>query len=106
MTFDITDILKAVIALAVAIVSTIGIPWLKAKYSAEQINSLLQWVKIGVSAAEQIYSATDGAQKKQYVIQYLAENGITADEDVVNNAIEAAVLELHSSLYGAQKVMK
>ena len=53
-----------------------------------------------VKAAEQLYNANDGAEKKAYVLHYLAERGIKFDSDTVDKMIESAVLTLHHELYG------
>ncbi|MBD5128431.1 MAG: phage holin [Ruminococcaceae bacterium] len=94
---NITVIINAVIALIAAIVSTFLIPWIKSKTTAQQREELVAWVKIAVSAAEQIYKGSGkGADKKQYVLDFLAKNGFTVDTDSVNAAIEAAVKQLNS----------
>ncbi len=94
---NITVIINAVIALIAAVVSTFLIPWIKSKTTAQQREELIAWVKIAVSAAEQIYKGSGrGADKKQYVLDFLAQNGFTVDTDSVNAAIEAAVKQLNS----------
>ena len=86
---DYTQIISAVIALISALVSAFLIPWLK--------------TKIGVKAAEQLYTATDGAAKKAYVVNFLAEKGIQFDVETIDKLIEAAVLQLHHELYGSER---
>lgn len=94
---NITVIINAVIALIAAVVSTFLIPWIKSKTTAQQREELVAWVKIAVSAAEQIYIGSGrGADKKQYVLDFLSKNGFTVDMDSVNAAIEAAVKQLNS----------
>lgn len=94
---NITVIINAVIALIAAVVSTFLIPWIKSKTTAQQREELIAWVKIAVSAAEQIYIGSGrGADKKQYVLDFLSKNGFTVDTDSVNAAIEAAVKQLNS----------
>ncbi|MBD5383738.1 MAG: holin [Ruminococcaceae bacterium] len=94
---NITVIINAAVALIAAIVSTFLIPWIKSKTTAQQREELVAWVKIAVSAAEQIYKGSGrGADKKQYVLDFLANNGFTVDTDSVNAAIEAAVKQLNS----------
>lgn len=94
---NITVIINAVIALIAAVVSTFLIPWIKSKTTAQQREELVAWVKIAVSAAEQMYKGSGrGADKKQYVLDFLANNGFTVDTDSVNAAIEAAVKQLNS----------
>ena len=94
MTFDITQIILAIIALAGTIVTGVLVPWIKAKTTQSQQEQLAQWAKIAVAAAEQIFKSGDGAEKKQYVINWLHERGIVFDSDMVDAAIEAAVYEL------------
>lgn len=94
---DITPIINAVIALAAAGVTVFLIPWIKSKTTDEQRKELLEWVKIGVAAAEQLYKgAGRGEEKKQYVIDFLKQKGFKVDEESVSNAIEAAVKQLNT----------
>lgn len=99
---DITPILQAGITLILAALTTFAIPWLKKKVGAENMETFLGWVDIGVAAAEQLFSSEESAAKKQYVLNFLAEKGYTTDVDALNNAIEAAVLRLHAELYGTE----
>ena len=66
------------------------------KTTDEQRKELLEWVKIGVAAAEQLYEGQGrGEEKKKYVLEFLASMGFTVDEEAVNAAIEAAVNQLN-----------
>lgn len=97
MTIDVTAIVNAVIALIAIVVSVFVIPWIKSKTTSQQREDLIAWVKIAVAAAEQIYNgAKMGAEKKQYVLDFLTKNGFAVNEDSVNVAIEAAVKQLNS----------
>lgn len=97
---DLTPIFQAIITLAVALVTAFVVPWLKKKIGAENMDEFLKWVNIGVAAAEQLYASTDGDKKKLYVIQFLSSKGFKVDTEMLDNAIEAAVLELHNAMYG------
>ena len=101
---DYTQIISAVIALISALVSAFLIPWLKTKIDADKLQTLRTYVEIGVKAAEQLYTATDGAAKKAYVVNFLAEKGIQFDVETIDKLIEAAVLQLHHELYGSERV--
>ena len=101
---DYTQIISAVIALISALVSAFLIPWLKTKIDADKLQTLRTYVEIGVKAAEQLYTATDGAAKKLYVVNFLAEKGIQFDVETIDKLIEAAVLQLHHELYGSERV--
>ncbi len=97
MTVDVTAIVNAVIALIAAVVTAFIIPWIKSKTTVQQREDLIAWVKIAVAAAEQIYKGEKrGAEKKQYVLDFLKDNGFSVDSDSVNAAIEAAVKQLNS----------
>lgn len=52
---DITPIINAAIMLIAAAVSVFLIPWIKSKTTDAQRKELVEWVKIGVAAAEQLY---------------------------------------------------
>lgn len=95
---DITPVVQAVITLAVALITAFVIPWLKKKIGTQNMDEFLRWVDIAVAAAEQLYASTDGDAKKAYVVQFLSNKGFKVDTEALDNAIEAAVLELHNSL--------
>lgn len=95
---ELTEVVKIMIELIVAVASLWLVPWIKAKLSAEEIADMLRWVEIAVSAAEQLYDATQGSVKKKYVVSFLEERGYHVDETEMNLMIEAAVLKLHRGL--------
>ena len=100
---DITLILQAVIYLLVVIAMVILIPWLRKQVGTENMNVLMRWVEIGVAAAEQLYTAAQGAQKKEYVLEFVRSKGLKIDEVSLDATIEAAVNTLHNELYGGGK---
>ena len=76
--------------------SGIFIPYIKSRTTAQQQAEINAWVKIAVTAAEQIYRGSGrGEEKKAYVLNWLAEHGITLDEERIDALIEAAVYELN-----------
>lgn len=92
---DITSIVNAVIALLAAVVSTFLVPWIKGKVEAQKLEKVADWVTIAVSAAEQIYNESGmGEKKKQYVLDFLEDKGLTVDINSVDAMIEAAVYGL------------
>lgn len=94
---DITVVINAVIALIAAVVSTFLIPWIKSKTTIQQREQLVSWAKIAVAAAEQMFKGYGrGDEKKQYVLDFLSQNGFSVNEASVNAAIEAAVKQLNS----------
>lgn len=93
--FDITVIIEAVFALLAAIITAIVIPYIKSKTTASQQAEINAWVKIAVTAAEQIYIGSGrGEEKKAYVLNWLQEHGITVDAEKLDALIEAAVYDL------------
>lgn len=97
---NVTEIFNAFIALVCTIMMSVVVPYIKKRYNNAELDNFLAWVKIAVRAAEQLYAQTDGEAKKQYVFDFLNEKGVYFDELEVDNAIEAAVIELHHELYG------
>lgn len=94
---DITPVINALVALAAALITVFLIPWIKANTTEQQRQTLIEWIKIAVAAAEQIYNGPGrGEEKKQYVLDFLASKGVAIDDESVNAAIESAVQQLNS----------
>ena len=98
---DLTNIVEAVITLAVAVTSAFVIPWIKSKTTAQDREELLAWVDIAVAAAQQLYHHLDGQARLDHALSVLAAQGFDVDNDAVLDAVEAAVLKLHRQLEGA-----
>ena len=95
---DITPIVNAVIALAAALVTAFVIPWIKSKTTAAQREETNAWVKIAVTAAEQIYKGSGrGEEKKEYVLNFLKGKGFEVDTASVNLMIESAVKNMNEA---------
>ena len=94
MTIDLTQIILAVIALISAVLTGFVIPWLRNKLTDHQYDTLAALVRVGVFAAEQIFTSDMWKEKKQYVVDLLKENGYTVDTTAVDALIEATVREL------------
>ena len=98
--FDITPIVEAFVALLVAVVSGILIPYIRSKTTVQQQQTINGWIRIAVAAAEQIFNGEGrGEEKKQYVLGFLSDKGFKLDENSLDAMIEAAVLELNSGLF-------
>lgn len=95
---DLTPIIEAIVALFSAIITLFILPkltqCLKERLSAEQMSALREWVKIAVTAAEQLYGSKAGQQKKEYVVSFLLSKGIVIDIDEVTALIESEVYKL------------
>lgn len=87
---DLTPLLQAVISLCASLVTAFLIPWIKAKYSAEQRQKIAAMYQTLVYAAEQMYGAGEGKKKLQWVYDRLNEKGFSADRA----AIEAEVAKM------------
>ncbi len=98
---DITPVVNAVIALIAAVVTAFVIPWVKSKTTAAQREEINAWVKIAVTAAEQIYSGVGkGKEKKKYVLKFLEEKNLKIDEESVDLMIESAVKNMNQAFNG------
>ena len=95
---DLTPIINAIVALLAAVITAFVVPWLKKKTAQQDRETMLAWVEIAVAAAQQLFYKLDGASRKEYVIEFLAERGYSVDEGALDAAIEAAVLKLHREL--------
>jgi uncharacterized membrane protein YraQ (UPF0718 family) len=95
--FDITTIIEAILALVAVLITGIIIPYIRKRTTTEQQKEILAWVKIAVTAAEQIYVGSGrGPEKKMYVIDWLADRNITVDTNKIDAIIESAVYELNN----------
>ena len=88
-------VVEFVIAVVAMAVSVFLIPWLKQKIGEAKMSELLALVQVAVEAAEQLFGAGTGDQKKQYVVKLLQNQGIDATSEKVNAMIESAVLGLN-----------
>ena len=95
---DITPVVNAAIMLVAILLTTFLIPWIKANLTVKQTESLLKWAEIAAAAAQQLYWDMDGETRKQHALELLAEKGFDVNSAEVQNALEAAVLKLHSAL--------
>lgn len=101
--FDITPIIEAVFALIAVAITAIVIPYIKSRTTAQQQAEINAWVKIAVAAAEQIYKGSGrGAEKKEYVLTWLQERGITVDESKLDVLIEAAAYDLRNDIFAIE----
>lgn len=107
MQFDITTIVEAVAALIAAIITVFVVPYIKSRTTTNQQQQINAWVRIAVTAAEQIYAGSGrGEEKKAYVIDWLRKHGVTVDESKLDALIEAAVFELNKGLLTIGEVVE
>ena len=79
------QVVSAVITIIVSLISAYVIPWLKAKISKDQIETLNYYLELAVKCANQIYTAEQWQEKKQYVTNYIV--------DVINNKLSLTLTE-------------
>ena len=94
MTIDLTQIILAVIALIGAVLTGFITPWIKGKLDDRHYDVFANLVRVGVFAAEQLFTSDMWKEKKQYVVDLLEENGYKVDVTAVDAQIEATVREL------------
>lgn len=96
--FDITTIIEIVFALIGTIFTAVVVPYIKSKTTTEQQSEINAWVRIAVTAAEQIYKGSGrGQEKKAYVLAWLSERNIKVDEARLDALIEAAVYDMNNN---------
>ncbi len=89
---NITPIIEAVIGLAVAVLTTVIVPYIRSRTTATQQAEISTLVKVAVTAAEQIYIGSGkGAEKKAYVLAWLQSHGVVVDGDKLDALVESAV---------------
>lgn len=107
MQFNITPVVEAVAALIAAIITAFVVPYIKSRTTTNQQQQINAWVRIAVTAAEQIYAGSGrGEEKKAYVIDWLRKHGVTVDESKLDALIEAAVFELNKGLLTIGEVVE
>ncbi|MDR7856074.1 phage holin, LLH family [Tissierella sp.] len=73
-------------------------PYINANTTEKQRDNVVFWVKVGVSAAEQMKNAGIlNIPKKEYVIEFLNGKSIDIDLIQLDALIEAAVFELNKN---------
>ena len=92
---DITPIIELVITLLSTVITVMVIPWLKSKIDSNQWQTLQDWAKVGVSAAEVLFKGTKlGKDKLAYVTEYLNDMcekyNYHFDSTTIRQAIENA----------------
>ncbi len=96
---DLTPLINALIAVVAVVITAYVIPWVKSQTTEKQREEINAWIKIAVQAAEQTFRGDGrGAEKKQYVLDYLNNKGFKLDISSIDRMVEAAVLELNKGV--------
>jgi len=99
---DFTQVIVAIIGLLAAIVTTVAVPWLRAKLGEKRWEQLEAIARVAVQAAEQLNKTKGEEEHKDNRLAYatervkaaLAKANITYDDATIRAAIEAEVLKL------------
>lgn len=99
MEINMTAIVEAIFVLIGVIITTVIVPYIKARTTEKQRENINGWVKVAVAAAEQLFQGTGrGVEKKQYVLEWLTAHNIEVDATKMDAMIEAAVHALKEGL--------
>ncbi len=98
MTIDLTQIILAVITLIFGLITRYAIPWIKSKLDERKYDVFNGLVRVGVFAAEQLFTSDQWKEKKQYVVDLLKSEGYDVDTVAVDALIESTVKELKIEL--------
>ena len=99
--FDLTEIISAIIALAVALITAFLIPWLKTKMNKTQQDKLVFWLEVAVTAAEEYFKGSGrGQEKAEYVRAFLKQQGYDLDAAVLSALINGTVWQLINQFKG------
>jgi hypothetical protein len=96
------QIFMLLISLIGVLLTGLVVPWLKLKIGNEKMKDIEKWVTVAVTAAEQMKVAgllPDGQQKKDYVLEFVKDKGITITDQELDALIEAAVYELNRAKF-------
>lgn len=66
-------IVTAIVTIICALISAYLVPFLKSKFSTEQLEVIKRYTIIAVRAAEQIFTPEEWRDKKEWVTEYITE---------------------------------
>lgn len=98
---DLTQIVIALIGLAVSLITSYLIPYINTHISSDKLDLIRKWAEVAVKCAELTYSGDKrGTDKKQFVIDFLKSKGFAVNTSEVEAIIEATVLEMNRQKEG------
>jgi hypothetical protein len=94
------EVLKAVVVLAVVLLTRYAVPYVKGQVEKSKYSWLITWVDIAVRAAEQtVFGEASGQQKKEIVVDFIKElslsKNICISDEQLDKLIEATVFEMN-----------
>lgn len=95
-------ILKVIVSISVALITSFVIPLLKEKLDDAKYQKLLDIINVAVLAAEQAIGGSGNGQERKnevlrFVGKYLDDKNIHISEDQLDQLIEAAVYTMNNS---------
>lgn len=91
-------IIQAIGSIAIVIITTYVIPWLKGKIGEDKYKLIENYTELAVRSAEQLYSPEEWQTKKVYVYECVSEKlgeiGLNLSQVEINNMIEGWVNEV------------
>lgn len=100
MNEGIVQIILAVIALLGTVITAVIAPYIREKYTKEQLRKISIYADIAVRAADQVLKIEDpsGKKRKAFVLDFMESKGFKLTEHELNIIIEAAVLNLNKAI--------
>lgn len=93
---DFTPLFEAIITLLAAIITMYVVPWIKTRYSEDQLNKIKSVVDIAVYAAEKAYGAGNGDKKLEYVETILKAYNIKLDTARLRVLVDASIKKMEN----------
>lgn len=90
------QIATLLISLIGVILTGLVVPWIRMKLTNEKLITVEMWINIAVAAAEQMKAAgLINVDKKDYVVKFIRDKGVTITDKELDALIEAAVFEIN-----------
>lgn len=92
-------VILSLVPLLCTIITCVIVPFVKSKFTTEQLNQIYTWASYAVKAAEMLWTESGkGTEKKAYVVKFLTSM-FNKDKEVITEEqmdvlIESAVKEL------------
>lgn len=94
--------LRLLIMVAVFLITTYAIPWIRAQTNNELMCTIAEWATRAVLAAEQIHASQPGPERKYIVTKFLRnileQKNIALSDEELDMLIEAAVMEMNMTI--------
>ena len=99
---DITQIVIALVGVAMVFITAVLVPWVKSRTNVNQQVIITTLARTAVYAAQQLFG--NNVDKRDYALHYMTKQlkqyGITLDTNAISAAIEAALKEIKTEIYG------